>query len=174
VKPIGVKTKREKDLAWRVRLTLAFLIIFFSITVVEVFTGVRMSIFLQLLVSAIGSAIVTLTADKVGESVGGGLFGLRRATFTAREQLSADLDKIKFFKREARFDEALRLANEILATEPDFPEVLFLKAQILWEGFNNGEGAKQNLKRVLILAAEDEPLHRWALDLDRQLSENNE
>ena len=60
------------------------------------------------------------------------------------------------------FDDALHLVNELLHQDPDFPDALFLKAHIMWEGFRNGEASKGILKRIKQLVPEDEPLHRWA------------
>jgi len=77
-------------------------------------------------------------------------------------QFSADLQKIKYSKRIGHFDEALSLVNELLYQEPDFPEALFLKAHILWEGFGNAEASKGYLKRIQQLVPEDETLHQWA------------
>jgi tetratricopeptide (TPR) repeat protein len=79
-----------------------------------------------------------------------------------REQLLGDLEKIKYSKRTGHFDDALRLVNELLHREPDFPDAMYLKAHILWEGFENAEAAKAYLKKVKELVPKNEPLHQWA------------
>jgi len=48
---------------------------------------------------------------------------------------------------------------------------LFLKAQILWEGFEDREAAKSCLLKIIKLEPDKDALyHRWALDLYRELS----
>ena len=101
-------------------------------------------------------------ADKLGAMIGSGLSGWIPGKSDPRERLSADLEKIKYSKRMGHFDEALRLVNELLHQNKDYPETLFLKAQILWEGFGNAEAAKGYLEQVRKLTPEGEALHRWA------------
>ena len=68
----------------------------------------------------------------------------------------------------------LLLALPSYAKEPDFPEALFLKAQILWEGFDDREGAKNSLMRIIKVEPDEKAvLRRWALNLYRELSEAN-
>jgi predicted Zn-dependent protease len=96
------------------------------------------------------------------------LYGLGQRRLPLRHRLAGELDKIKYSKREKNFDRALRQVNELLAKEPEFPEALFLKAQILWEGFGN-QAAEGYLKKVLRLVKVGEPLHRWALSYHEQV-----
>ena len=65
-------------------------------------------------------------------------------------------------------DRALYLVNQVIDKAPDLPEALFLKAQILWEGFGN-QAAEGYLKKVLRLVKVGEPLHRWALNYHEQV-----
>ena len=78
------------------------------------------------------------------------------------ERFTGELDKIRFHKREGDFDKALSLVNNILEKEQEFPEALYLKAQILWEGFGNRSAAVSYLEKTMHLAGEGEPLYRWA------------
>ena len=68
---------------------------------------------------------------------------------------------MRFHKRENDFDKVLFLVDKLLIKEPEFPEALYLKGQILWEGFENQEAAKSYLERVLQMVGEDESLYRW-------------
>ena len=65
-----------------------------------------------------------------------------------------------------RFDEALIKIEDILAKDPEFPEALFLKAQILWQGFGEAEAAKQCLLKVIRIEPDKAAVfHRWSLNL---------
>ena len=59
-----------------------------------------------------------------------------------------------------------------LEKDPLFPEALFLKAQILWEGFENSVEAKRSLRDVMRIVQRDEPLHRWASNLFDRIIES--
>ena len=90
-----------------------------------------------------------------------------------REQMSAEFSLIKEAKRQGRFNDALRRLEAYLERDPDYPEAWFLKAQVLWEGFGNTAKARQCLAEVLRLVPENEPLHRWALDTQRKIKEED-
>jgi tetratricopeptide (TPR) repeat protein len=75
---------------------------------------------------------------------------------------SANMENARHSKRQSKFQEALKAVNEVLDKIPDYPEALFLKAQILWDGFGNYEQAVNYLDKVLQLVGEDEGLYRWA------------
>ena len=79
-----------------------------------------------------------------------------------RQQLSADIAKAKFSKRNGRFKDALNIINEVLDKDPEFPDALYLKGQILWEGFKNSVESKKLFKRVVQLLSTEEELYRWS------------
>jgi tetratricopeptide (TPR) repeat protein len=84
--------------------------------------------------------------------------------------LAGDLNAVRHHKLFNRFDEALIKIENILAKDPDFPEALFFKAQILYEGFKDREAAKSCLLKIIKLEPDKEsPFHRWALDFYREL-----
>ena len=69
------------------------------------------------------------------------------------------------------YEGALVKLEDILARDPDFPEALFLKAQILWEGFQDRTAAKACLMRVIKIESDKKAmLHRWALNLHREIN----
>ena len=56
--------------------------------------------------------------------------------------------------------------------DSEVTEALLIKAQILWEGFNNSAAAKGNLKKIIeIKKDKDEPFYRWASNLYDELTE---
>jgi len=79
-----------------------------------------------------------------------------------RQQLSADLAKAKFSKGNGRFKDALSIINEVLDKDPDFPDALYLKGQVLWEGFENSVESKKLFSRVMQLLSTEEELYRWS------------
>jgi tetratricopeptide (TPR) repeat protein len=110
------------------------------------------------------SILYVYTVEKVGSGLGGIFTGWTTRKIPPREQLSADLAKARYSKGIGQFKEALSIINEVLEKDPDYPDALYLKAHILWEGFNNSAGALQALKRVMELVRDSEPIHTWALN----------
>ena len=109
------------------------------------------------------SVLIVVVIEKLGSFFGGAaLSGWTPGLSDPRDQFAADLEKIRECKRTGHFPEALRLANKILRQDPEFPDVLYLKATILWEGFGNAEGAKGCLKKIKEKVPENETLYRWA------------
>ena len=120
--------------------------------------------------AAVGSATTVFTGI-LGDGAVNVFYGLGRKTTDLREQLSGDLNVARHHKLCNRFDEALIKIENVLAKDPDYPEALFLKAQILWEGFEDRREAKSCLLKVIKLEPDKEaPFHPWALDLYRELS----
>lgn len=119
-----------------------------------------------LLFSLIGviplSILCFYAIEKAGSGIGGMLSGWSTRPVDPRQTLAADLEKARYSKRKGRFQEALRIINGVLDKAPDFPDALYLKARILWEGFGNREGAAGCLRKVIGLVHNHETLHRWA------------
>lgn len=107
-------------------------------------------------------AVMGMVIIKTGGSISGSFYGGRKARWSVKEQLAGDLEKIRYSKRQGRFNEALALANDSLKHLPRDPEVLFLKAQILHEGFGYGESAKKCLEIIIKEVPASKTLHRWA------------
>lgn len=114
-------------------------------------------VFVPLIMAVTGMVII-----KKGGSISGSFYGGRKARWTVKEKLAGDLEKIRYSKRQGRFNEALALANDVLKHLPHDPEALFLKAQILHEGFGHGESAKKCLEIIIKEVPASETLHRWA------------
>ena len=66
-------------------------------------------------------------------------------------------------KMQKEFDRALWTVNAILDQDPDFPDALFLKGQILKNGFGNSAAAQGYFKRVMtVVPNKTDTLYRWA------------
>ena len=54
--------------------------------------------------------------------------------------------------------------STLASRDPDFPDALFVKAQILSDGFEDSAAARQYFTKVMeVVPNEDETLHRWGL-----------
>ena len=116
------------------------------------------------------SAAVSMFSVMISGLIGGGsvslLYGTGRRNIDIRDQLSGTMSQARFHKMRNDFGEALNFVEEVLDKDPDYPEALFLKAQILWEGFKDSNGAKKCLSQVInIVPNKGESLHRWASQL---------
>jgi len=158
---------KEPDLHWRSRLLKSFVLMFGPFHIIGFIYPFH--ILWATLAAVVCAPLAVWVADRVGERSTNLLYGLRRETFQPRERLAGELDKIRHSKRQKDFDRALYLVNQALHKAPDLPDALFLKAQILWEGFGNPEAAKEYLQEVMGLVKVGEPLHRWALSYHKQI-----
>ena len=124
--------------------------------------GALLGVFAAVCLSVIVGTISMLITGTVGGSASGLLYGRGKSTFSLRERLEGDLQQVRYHKMNKNFDKALDLINGVLSQDPNFPDALFLKAQILWEGFKDSTGTKSCLDQVMkAVQDEDEPLHRW-------------
>jgi len=78
------------------------------------------------------------------------------------DEFTADLERARHSKANGRYEEANEIIELVLTSAPEWPDALYLKAQIQWEGFGNATEAKRCLKKVMQLVDYDETLHRWA------------
>jgi hypothetical protein len=157
---------KEPDLHWRSRLAKSFLLMFVPFHIIGL--AYPFHILWATLATVVCAPLAVWLADRVGERSTNLLYGLGRETFQPHERLAGELDKIRHSKRQKDFDRALYLVNQVIDKAPDLPEALFLKAQILWEGFGN-QAAEGYLKEVMGLVRNSEPLHRWALGYHEQI-----
>ncbi len=108
------------------------------------------------------SALCLLVIEKIGSFLGNSLAGWTPGGVNVRDQFAADLERARYSKREGRFDEALNIVNDVLHKEPDFPDAVYLKAIILYEGFGRAETGLGYLNRVMESTPKGETLHEWA------------
>jgi len=88
-----------------------------------------------------------------------------------RKRSPGDLNVVRYLKLCQRFDDALIKIEEVLDKDPDFVEARLLKAQILWEGFEDAHEARECLSKILALTPDEkEVFHRWALNFYEMLS----
>lgn len=142
------------------RFAMIWMVCFGVFLTIEVATGGIPLLFL-FFAPPIMAVIVMVIIQKAGGSISRSFYGGRKAAWSVKEQLAGDLEKIRFSKRQGRFNEALVLVNDFLKHLPHDPEALFLKAQILHEGFGYGQSAKKCLEIIIKEVPASEPLHGW-------------
>ncbi|MBW2409285.1 MAG: hypothetical protein JRF72_05765 [Deltaproteobacteria bacterium] len=117
------------------------------------------------------AVMVELLTGTIGTGSSNLLYGTGRSVRNPREQYAGTLNQVRYHKMCHDFAEALITIDSVLASEPNFPEALLLKAQIIWEGFQDAVGAKQCLIDLLEVEPDRKsPFHRWALALYREIS----
>ena len=91
------------------------------------------------------------------------------------DQLAGELVKARLMKASRRFDEALEVIDKTLQRMPKYPEALFLKAQILWEGYADYSGAKACLEKILQVKKmrneKEKTIRRWSENMLKEMRE---
>jgi len=117
------------------------------------------------------AVLVELLTGTIGAGSSNLLYGTGRCDRNPREQYAGTLNQVRYQKMCQEFPMALITVEGVLAKDPDFPEALLLKAQILWEGLADAVGAKQCLIEILKVEPDKKsPFHRWALTLYKEIA----
>ena len=119
------------------------------------------------------AVMVELLSGVIGATSSNLLYGTGRRVRSPREQFAGTLNQVRYHKMCKEFQEALSTAEDVLTRDPDFSEALLLKAQILWEGFEDRSGAKICLIKILkVEPNKKSPFHRWALALYKEIADS--
>ena len=122
----------------------------------------------------VASFLTWIIIEVMGSSGVNLLYGKRRPLYSEYEKYEGDLHQARHQKTQKDYHKALVLVNAILKESPDLPEALYLKAQILVEGYRKGGEAKILLERILtVLPGRGETYHRWAQSLLDEINEND-
>jgi tetratricopeptide (TPR) repeat protein len=171
---IRIARKKERNQARIVRFVMWYCFMLLALAVIQLCTGVmRLTLIRIFLVATVPLPLCVLAdfaVDRLGSGLGGVLSGWSSRTATVRATLKADMQKATYSKREGRFQEALSIIDDVLDKDPEFPDALFLKAQILWEGFGNRKEALGYLKELMQVVPDHETLHRWALSYHNEIT----
>jgi len=163
---LKIKRKREIDLPWILRPIYFFLIIFAALMIISMSTGAELFTFKHVLIYSLCSIplciLFAYCVEKIGTVVGSTLLGMSSRQSTPRETLAADLEIARQSKRSGEFEKARSKIDGVLEKDSDFPDALYLKAEILWEGFENSSEARRCLRKVMQLVPREETLHSWA------------
>jgi tetratricopeptide (TPR) repeat protein len=107
------------------------------------------------------SGLTMVISDKCGD-ISGGLFLGPRSNWNIRDRLSGDISRARVQKMNGNYKEALSIIDNVLDQVPDFNDAIFLKAQILLDGYCDINRAKNYFKKILEHEPEGSPLYRWA------------
>ena len=124
--------------------------------------GALLGITVAAILCIIVGIITTILTVTLGKTASGLLYGGGKSMINLQERLEGDLQQARYHKMNQRYGEALQFVDGALNQAPDFPDALFLKAQILWEGYQDSRTAKECIREVMqLLPTTDEPLYRW-------------
>jgi len=107
------------------------------------------------------SGLTMVISDKCGD-LSGRLFLGPKSNRSVRERLSGDLSRARVQKMNGNYEDALSTINIVLDQAPDFKEALFIKAQILLDGYSDIDRAKKYFTRILEHEHRHSSLCRWA------------
>jgi hypothetical protein len=160
----NIKPNKVRDNSFLLNALYCFLWCTAALFIIYAGVGGRLFTFDHLMIFILCCIPLSILYAILVEKLGTGLFGLLTGwsdrKIPARETYSADIAKARFSKSRGDFSNALVIINEVLEKDPEFPEALFLKAQIEWEGFKSGSIARKNLDKVLELVKDDEPFRK--------------
>ncbi|MGE5258376.1 MAG: tetratricopeptide repeat protein [Hyphomicrobiales bacterium] len=118
------------------------------------------------------SVLVQMAAGLLATLFVGLIFGSGRRTIPLRERLSGSVSQARYSKMHGEHARALAILDEVLGRDPDFVEALFLKAEVLWEGFGRGAEARGCLARVGLIETDPRATyHRWARTLIAEIAD---
>ncbi len=119
-----------------------------------------------------GCVILGVLVDKITDfigSVAGRIYTGRKGYWTLREKMESALEAVRVQKHRGNYEEALLKVEEILASDPNFMEALFVKAQILYQGYNKRVAAIVCLSNLLQKTTPNEKVYKWAESLIKEI-----
>ena len=166
------KTLKNVDSAQKTRFLSVFLRAFACLAPLGLLISGLKGLIIAIAASAAAVVIVEVIVGFTGSGSVNLLYGFGRKTASLRDQLAADMNNARHHKLHKRYDRALLAVDNVLAKDGNFPEAQFLKAQILWEGFEDLYGAKEILLKVLKAdIGDDVHIRQWAQTLYRELAQ---
>jgi tetratricopeptide (TPR) repeat protein len=168
-----IKRKREINLMWFVNFFKCLVFVFGTLFIIFAATGGKLLMFKHVLLYSLYSLplcfLYACVIEKFGSFFGDMLSGWTSRRVAPREVFSADLAKAKFSKGNGRYKEALGFINNVLEKDPDHPDALYLKATLLWEGFENRSGSMAYFRKVMERVPHDHVLYRWASNYFKEI-----
>ena len=136
------------------------------------FFGIK-GVVISFIFSIVVTPVLMFVLDKFSGGTSSLIYGGRHGTWSKRELLEGDLNTVKYYKMKKEYGLALKAVNNILKINPELSEARLIKAQILWEGYQNSAAAKANLKKILEIKKDkdkDESIYRWASNFYDELT----
>ena len=139
-----------------------------------IFNSAKLGLLIAIIFGFVVSCISFFIIEYLGSSGVNILYGKRKPIYSDFERFEGDIHQAQVQKSKKEYHKALVLVNGILKDAPDLPEALYLKAQIIWEGYRKADEAKNILEKVLvILPDKQETYHRWAQSLIDEIDSRN-
>jgi tetratricopeptide (TPR) repeat protein len=141
-----------------------FLCIALASSIMWYFLGFIWPYYWNMLASLLIPVGVCLITSKSTDEVASCLcdWGWGRQDKSQQDWLAGETNKIRLLKKQRNFDKAFASVNALLDKAPNFPDALYLKGHLLWEGFKNPWAAEKCFRRVIELTEDNQPVHRWA------------
>ncbi|HPD55930.1 MAG TPA: hypothetical protein PKW17_01705 [Smithellaceae bacterium] len=162
---------RNIDRADIAHFLTAFLYSFSAFGVILLIMQGLFGLLIALIVSIPLSLLVCSVAGLAGASMAKFFYVGRKPNWNRQEKFQGDLDQVIFFKRQGQYLKAMQKVNQMLEQEPGFAEALFLKAQILWEGYASVNGANRYLKMAEKCASKDATLRRCIVGYHKSIND---
>ena len=119
--------------------------------------------------SLVISLLIRLVDGKSGGQFSVLSFGKSEPLWKVRERQTTRLREAKHLKGNAKFQQSLKILDELLKEDPNLPEAMFLKAQIYAHGLKDINAAGSYLKQLLKQTARITRLNEQALQLYQEL-----
>jgi hypothetical protein len=165
---IKLKPMKNVDSVSRTLHIRAFCIPFPLLGIVGFIFGGITGLFLAAVLCSLISLFTVFVSEGLG-GIAGGLYGGHKPIWSIHERYSADFSRARVQKMNKKFDESLLIIDKVLIEQPDFNEALFLRAQILEEGFNDIYDAKKCLTRIFQTEPKHSQLFRWSESMYRSM-----
>jgi hypothetical protein len=140
----------------------------------RMFGSLKMGLLLGLIVGAVATVVSHFLIERLSSSGVNLLYGKRKPIYTVTEKFEGPLNQARHLKSKQDYLNAFKITDEVLNKVPKLPEALYLKAQILWEGYHDAAAAREVLEKILELVPDaKETYHRWAQSLLLEISNHS-
>jgi tetratricopeptide (TPR) repeat protein len=129
------------------------------------------TIFLLCVLFALGGSLgVFFLAERLAELLGRLVAFIKGTNEGHFEQLYVEVGRAHDKKGHRQYADALAIVDRVLEKSPNFPEALFLKAQILWEKHRDSKAAEVYLRKVLQVVPQGDALYRLAVTYQDEIN----
>jgi len=163
-----LKSMKDVDSVQRTLHIRVFCIPFPLLGIVGFIFGGITGLFLAAVLCSLISLFTVFVSEGLG-GIAGGLYGGRKPIWSIQERYAADFSRARVQKMSKNFNESLQIIDKVLIEQPNFNEALFLRAQILAEGFDDIYDAKKCLIRIFQTEPTHSQLLQWSNSLYKEL-----
>jgi tetratricopeptide (TPR) repeat protein len=133
---------------------------------VNIYGSLKLGVLLGLAAGFLVSVICHFIIERLGSTGANLIYGTRRPIYSDFEKFEGPLNQARYLKQKNDYAKASNMVDDILTNAPSLPEALYLKAQILWEGYRDADSSQNCLRKILVVSPDKNgTYHRWALSL---------